>query len=136
MPEYSRPREHDFPGIDGWKGGRETTRDTTAGKMRIIYGADVLQIKSVGSSKPDVIRARVREGIAGLEPNVFEKGGTRVVNPNSRRLDIIFEEGALVDVTAETKGLLTELGEGAGKSGIEVRSFRYSAGRKFPIPIP
>jgi hypothetical protein len=136
MPEFSRPKEHDFPGIDGWKGGRDATRDTNAGRMRIISGADVLQIKSVGSANPTVVRARVREGIAGLDVNVFEKGSTRVVNPASRRLDVLFEEGVLSEVTPPTKALLTSLAEEAGNRGVETRWFRFSAGSKIRIPIP
>ena len=132
MPQYSRPREHDFPGIDGWKGGREMTR----GETRIVYGADVLQIKSIGSDSPSTIRARVREGVAGLEPDRFEKGTTRVVNPRSRRLDVVFEEGTLRDVNSAIKALLLELTENAGHSGVEVRWFRYVSGRQISIPVP
>jgi hypothetical protein len=77
------------------------------------------------------------ETIVQIVPEVVTMGfGFTVEQHCDVRLDIIFEEGALVDVSAETKGLLTELGEGAGKSGIEVRWFRYSAGGKFAIPIP
>jgi hypothetical protein len=136
MPEYSRPKETNFPGIDAWKGGRETVRNTKSGRTRIISGADVLQVKSVGSSNEASIRARVNEGIKGLEPDIYAAGNTRVVNPSSRRLDVLFDEGALPEVSSGTRKLLTDLSEAAGNKGIELRWFRYSAGRKVPIKVP
>ncbi|MEO7701880.1 MAG: DUF4157 domain-containing protein, partial [Opitutus sp.] len=136
MPDVSRPKEHDFPGVDGWTGGRDSTRETNSGRMRIISGANVLQIKSVGTSEPALVRARVREGISGLDANVFERGATRIVNPASRRLDVLFEEGALPSVSADARSLLTSLSAEAGNRGVEIRWFRYSSGRKTRVQIP
>jgi hypothetical protein len=136
MPEYTRPKEHNFPGIDGWKGGRETTRDTPAGKIVTVSGADVLQVKSVGSTNPATIRAAVKKGVAGIEGVRFNGEKISVVNPKSRRLDVLFDEGVLTDVNLQMRQLLTDLSREAGNSGVEIRWFRYSSGRKFSIPIP
>ncbi len=136
-PDYSRPKEHNFPGIDAWKGGRERTVKTATGEKRIIYGADVLQVKSIDRSSAEAIQRRVREGIDGLDPNEFElkKGTTRVVNPRSRRLDVIFEEGVVLDLNAENRALLRRLSAEAGSKGIEVRWFKFVGDREVPIPI-
>jgi hypothetical protein len=136
MPEYTRAKEHNFPGIEGWKGGKEVMRDTKSGRVRSIYGADVIQIKSMGNSNPKTIQARGQEGIRGLETDIFAAGNTRIVNPKGRRLDMIFDEGALTDVTPEIRKLLTDLTKSAGDKGIEMRWFRYTADRKVPIGIP
>jgi hypothetical protein len=138
MPDYTIPKEHNFPGIDAWKGGREMTRETNSGKVRIIYGADVLQVKSIGSANPNTIRASVRGAIRNLEPNRFanDTGDIRVVNPKSRTLDVLFDEGALPQVGPETRQLLTDLSKQAGSEGIEVRWYRYSMGSKQRITIP
>ena len=133
--QYTKAKEHNFPGIEAWKGGKEVWRNTKSGRQRTVYGADVIQVKSMGSSDAKTIRARAQEGIKGLEPDIFAGGNTRIVNPKGRRLDMVFDEGALIDVTPEIRKQLTDLSASAGDKGIEMRWFRYSADREREIPI-
>jgi hypothetical protein len=131
-----QPHEPNFTGIDAWRSAKKDYLDGRG--VRIISGADVLQIKSVGAADAITIRNTVKKSVAGLEPNEFTNTAkdTRVTNPTSRRLDILFEEGALPDVNSSTKTLLTNESQNAGNSLIEIRWWRFSNGRKIPIPIP
>jgi hypothetical protein len=136
MPEYTPAKEHNFPGIEAWKGGKEVTRTTKSGKVRSIYGADVIQIKSLGNSNPRTIQSRAQEGIRGLEPDIYAAGNTRIVNPKGRRLDMVFDEGALTDLTPALRKQMTDLSQSAGNQGVEMRWYRYSADKKIRIEIP
>jgi hypothetical protein len=137
LPDFSRPKEHNFPGIDAWRGGRQTPANPKPGEAIVISGADVLQVKSVGSLKD---ATRMSKGTAALEGSEFKNqdGSIRVINPRSRTLDILFEQDALPNgVDGQTRQALTEQSSAAGAMGILIRWFRYGAdGKKVKIPIP
>lgn len=140
MPEYSRPAEGNFPGIDAWKAPKsDSTRTLPNGKrVRTVSGADVLQVKSVGSSKHSYIKSNVSKGIANLESQPYQNpsGTLRVVKPRSLTLDVLFEEGVMPsEPDAATKRFLRQESARAGAKGIHVRWFRYSVGQKIVITL-
>lgn len=138
MPEYSRPKAGDFKGIDAWKGGKEAPSKVLPNgqKVRTVTKADVLQVKSVG--KASRIEAEVSEGLKGLNSDVFTSPtdkSLRVINPASRTLDVIFEEGAVPDLSSEVKAIMRAQAERAGNELVEIRWFRFSGGRKVRITL-
>jgi hypothetical protein len=98
-------------------------------------------VKSVGGKPSNLtanIEANVRQGVAGLEsdPYVNKAGTVRVVKPRSRTLHVIFEQGAMNEVTAATRETLRAQSAAAGNRGVGVRWFRYTAaGTKVVISI-
>jgi hypothetical protein len=136
MPEYNRPKAADFKGIDAWKGGKDAPPKILPNgqKVRTVTKADVLQVKSVG--KASRIEAEVSEGLKGLDSDVFTSPtdkGLRVINPKSRTLDVIFEEGAVPDLNAEVRAIMRAQAEKAGKRLVEIRWYRFSGGKKTRI---
>jgi hypothetical protein len=131
-PEYYRPKAKDFEGIDAWKEGDKTRRtwktlpDGTR-ELTISKPSNVLQVKSVG--KGARIAPEVKEGIAGLDSDLFKSRTDktlRIINPETRTLDVIFEEGAVPDVNKEVRAIMRSEAEKAGLRGIEIRWYRWS----------
>jgi hypothetical protein len=138
MPEFSRPKAGDFKGIDAWKGGRDAPVRTLPNgqRVRTVTQADVLQVKSVG--KAERIEAEVKEGLNGLNADAFTSPTDktlRVVNPRSRTLDVVFEEGAVKEVNAEVLDIMRKQAEKAGNQLVEIRWFRWAGGKKTRIKL-
>jgi hypothetical protein len=91
-------------------------------------------VKSVG--KASRIESEVSEALKGLDSNEFTSRtdkSLRVINPKSRTLAIIFEEGKVPDLTAEVRATMRAQAEKAGNQLVEIRWWRWSNGVKTRI---
>lgn len=133
---YQRPKASNFPGIDGWKGGKPKGHG-------VISNADVLQVKGVNDLKHSNVIDHYNEAVRKLMPDSFAadpwvKGDLKIVNPKSRSLHIIFDQDTYSRLgftqMEELNKLIKTMTSQKHSPPISVRFFYFSEGGKFPIP--
>lgn len=130
---YQRPKEFNFPGIDGWKGGK----GRGGHGIPTIVDADVIQIKGVSSMRHSAINDAYDKGVAGLLKDSFEGKQVRLVNPKSRTLHILFDQDTYsrlgIRQQDEIRNLIRTLNALKQNPPITVVWHYFSNGRKFQI---
>jgi hypothetical protein len=132
---FSKPREGNFPGIDGWKGGKTVPKGTAGSTVERVVGADVAQMKAMNSLKHSDIIAQYNKGIEGLSQNSWQTKNLVVTKPKSRTLMMFFDEATYTRLSfgqeMELKNLMKTMTSTATKNGepIVVQWFYFIGGQ-------
>lgn len=89
----TRPKEFNFPGIDGWTGGKERPASQNPSKLPEIHGARVVQVKAMNSLKHENVWKQWDSGIYGLNQSSWRGKQVIVRGARARELHMIFDEG-------------------------------------------
>jgi hypothetical protein len=138
----SRPQEFNFPGIDGWTGGKERPASQNPSNLPEIHGArKVVQVKAMNSLRNKNVWAQWDAGVEGLNQSSWE--GTKLVvrGARARELHMIFDEGTFSRLSyGQEMALRAEMAQMTamalgGHYPIKVIWFQFVHGRIRPIKL-